>query len=264
MRSAGERAVSFGRSGRLKGILTLPAGATPSRVLALVNAGFVPKYGPYRIYTQVARRLASRGLAVLRFDLGGLGDSVPSAAGVLRERTLTDLRAAADLLTDEFPGAELTFGGICSAAEDSLRFAETDTRVSRLILIDPFAYRTRGFAWRHQRHRLWRRTLRSLGLWWPGPRIASSIIDYRYMERAESGRILATLIARGARLHFVYTGGRRETFNHPAQLGRMFPHLDLGVVATLDYLPDLDHTQFLQGERDILIATCERRLASAP
>jgi hypothetical protein len=257
-----ERAVSFGSAGRLKGILTLPSDSDPVRVLALVNAGFVPKYGPFRVYTQIARRLASQGVGVLRFDLGGLGDSVPSAVGLLSERTLTDLGAAADLLASEFRATDVVFGGICSAAEDSLRFAEVDARVARVILVDPFAYRTAGFGWRHTRHRLWRRALRSVGAWRPGPRFAESVIDYRYMEREESSRILAKLIARRTLLHFIYTGGRRETFNHPGQLAKMFPALDLRGAVTLDHLPDLDHTQYLRAEREVLVDTFVNRLAA--
>jgi dienelactone hydrolase len=261
MTATREEAIELGQGGRLKGILTLPVSGEIARAMVLVNAGFVPKYGPYRIYVQIARRVAARGCAVLRLDLGGLGDSVPSSAGVLRQRTLTDLAAATDAIASRFPRAELAFGGICSGAEDSFRHAEVDPRVSRLLLVDPFAYRTPGWGWRHLRHRLWRRTLRALGVWDPPARTGDSIIDYQYMDRDESSRILARLMARGAKVHFIYTAGRREVFNHPAQLRKMFPRLDISTGTTVDHLPEIEHTQFLQRERDALIEAFERRLA---
>lgn len=255
-----ERVAAFGAAGRLKGIVTEPASGEVRRLLILPNAGFVPKYGPHRVYVQLARRLAAHGYAVLRFDLGGLGESLPTATGLLRARTLTDLAAAADFLGRAYGAIELASGGICSAAEDSLRFAEVDPRVRRLYLVDPFAYRTAGWGWRHARHRLWRRSLRTLRLWRPGAHGSDGIIDYRYMERGEAERILGRLCERAARVHFIYTGGRREVFNHASQLWRMFPGLPLRRIATVDHLPQIEHTQFVQRERDLLIDASVRRL----
>ena len=45
--------------------------------VVLLNAGIIHRIGPNRLYVQLARRLASRGHAVLRFDLAGIGDSEP-------------------------------------------------------------------------------------------------------------------------------------------------------------------------------------------
>ncbi len=54
-----------------------PARGPPRRaaLCVLVNAGMVAKSGPWRLYVEVARRLAHAGVATLRFDLGGIGDS---------------------------------------------------------------------------------------------------------------------------------------------------------------------------------------------
>lgn len=256
-----ERVAQFGDDGRLVGILTLPSAMEPRLVLGLVNSGFIPRSGPFRVYTQLARRLAEAGVATLRFDLGGLGDSAVGTEGDLRSRTQADLRAAVDTIKTALPGVPVALGGICSGAEDAFRYAETDERVSRTLLMDPFAYRTDGWWWRHTRHRLYRRTLRAAGLWRRARADADSdLINYAYMPREESARILSALLARGTWSHFIYTGGRSETFNHVGQFAKMFPDLDVARGTTVDHLPGIDHTQMLQEDRDLLMAAITRRL----
>jgi pimeloyl-ACP methyl ester carboxylesterase len=137
-----EVAVQFGEKGRLSGILTLPEKATSTVVCILLSAGLVSKSGPYRLYTQVARRLARDGITTLRFDLGGVGDSTQASAGALHERTALEVRAALDHVFDAH-GAKpptVALAGLCSGAEDSFRHAEIDPRVRGVLLVDPFAY----------------------------------------------------------------------------------------------------------------------------
>jgi hypothetical protein len=80
------------------------------------------------------------------------------------------------------------------------------------------------------------------------------------MEREESTPILKSLIARGAHVHFVYTGGVREGFNHPSQFPRQFAEIELPACVTLDHFPELDHTQLLQADRRALIEAVAGRL----
>src|SRR4029077_21192229 len=73
-----ERAVLFGPGDRLFGIFTEPAGAAgtaPSVIL--LNTGCEYHVGPNRLYVPLAREWATRGHLVLRYDLGGIGDSAP-------------------------------------------------------------------------------------------------------------------------------------------------------------------------------------------
>jgi hypothetical protein len=154
--------------------------------------------------------------------------------------------------------------GLCSGAEDSFRYAEQDPRVGRVILIDPFAYRTRGFLWRDLAHRARRRVLRALGLFRPFAFARpEALVDYQYMPAEESTRILRTLLARRVRLHFVYTGGMSRYFNHRGQLRAMFPELDFAGLVALDHFPRLDHTQPFEGDRRIVIDAIARRLAAS-
>jgi dienelactone hydrolase len=267
-----ETCVAFGEGGRLGGIVTQPE--TPGGLgLVLVSAGILPKSGPFRLYAELARRLARDGVTTLRFDLGGLGDSLLDASGApLKERTALEVRAAIDCLCSRDRVSDLVLGGLCSGAEDSLRSAATDTRVTGVVMIDPFAYRTSDWAVQHALHRAGRRLLRALGVYQPAqpPQLGEApvkrhrAVSYHYMERSESMPILAELVRRQANVHFIYTAGVRESFNHPRQFRAQFPGLELGEKVTLDHLPSLDHTQLLAADRELLIETVARRLAAHP
>ena len=265
-----EACCQVGPGGRLAGIVTEPAGA-PRRALVLVSAGLVPKFGPYRLYTELARRVAEDGTVTLRFDLGGIGDSGHGASGApLRARTELEIRSAVDWLCERYRVKDLTLAGLCSGAEDSFRSAAVDERVTGVVLIDPFAYGTRTNAFQHALHRVGRRTLRALGLYAPaarpttlGTRHRPRAVSYRYMEKAEALPILRRLVERDAHVHFVYTAGARHAFTHVRQLAAEF-ELELGDGVTLDHFPHLDHTQLLAQDRRIVVETIAGRLRPAP
>jgi pimeloyl-ACP methyl ester carboxylesterase len=229
----------------------------------LVSAGITPKFGPFRLYAELARRLARDGFRTLRFDLGGLGDSgQPHPGAPLQERTHLELSAALDYLGERFELRSVTLAGLCSGAEDSLRHAARDSRVCGVVMIDPFAYRTAGFGWRHLRYRAQRRLLRAVGLYRPPASAGqAALVNYQHMSYAESSRIVQALLARSTRLHFVYTGGMREYFNHPGQLRAMFRGIRLPDSVRLDHFPRLDHTQVLERDRRRLIEAIARGLA---
>ena len=266
-----ETCCQLGVHRQLAAISTEPGTEARHLAVVMVSAGLVPKFGPYRLYAELARRLAAAGLRSLRFDLGDVGDSRPAHPGqALVERTRREIATAVDHLEQRFDLDGVILSGLCSGAEDSFRYAENDPRVRAVVLIDPFSYRTPGWHWRNALQRLTRRTLRLLGLYEPleyrhaatpkGASVGASRLTYQGMEFAEAGRILKTLIARNVQLHFIYTGGSSESFNHVGQLQAMFRGVDFRGQVTVDLLPHIDHTQPLQAERDDLIEIIARRL----
>jgi hypothetical protein len=262
-----ERTTRFGSEERLAGILTEPSSGTARHGCILVSAGLMPKAGPHRLYTELARRLAEEGIVSLRFDLGGIGESAPDGAGLpLRKRTESEVRAAIDHLASEFGLDSVTLAGLCSGAEDSLRSADVDGRVSGVVMIDPFAYRAPGWFWRHALHRVGRRALRAFGIHAPLTEPGGGrprVVKYHYMEQPEAAGILARLIERGTRLHFIYTAGVRESFNHPSELAAAFPGLDFRDRVRVDFLSQLDHTQLLAADRKTLVETIALPLGAA-
>jgi pimeloyl-ACP methyl ester carboxylesterase len=261
-----ERCIRFGEHGHLSGIVTEPAGRPRAGAL-LITAGLTPKFGPFRLYAQLARRLAADGLRVLRFDLGGIGDSGQAYGALpLRERTHRDVSAAVEELVRMDAGAGLLLAGLCSGAEDAFRYAAMDARVTALALIDPFGYRTFGWHWRDALIRLARSSLSWAGLlptYRQGPPRAT-LVDYQHMDGSECRSVFGALIARGVRMHFVYTGGMRESFNHKGQFQRMFSDVNFRGLATLDFFPQLRHTQVLEADRRLVIESIARNQPHKP
>lgn len=263
-----EHATQFGAHGHLAGLLTrppAPPSTPPPLACVLVNAGMVPKFGRYRLYPELARRLAAAGVPTLRFDLSGMGDSRQEAASLpLRERMAADIRAAVDSVLASTGASGVVLGGLCSGGEDALRYAETDHRVRGVVMVDPFAYRTPGFAWRNAAFRAVRRSLRALGVYQPFANPAGdALVHYVYMAPDESRRILGAMIARQAPLHFIYTGGKLAEFNHAGQLQAMFPGLDFAGQVTVDLFLETEHTQVQPGDRERLVETICQRLVTA-
>ncbi|HEX6277377.1 MAG TPA: alpha/beta fold hydrolase [Polyangiaceae bacterium] len=257
-----ETCCQFGPGRALAGVVTEPAASTPRGTVALVSAGVTPKFGPFRLYTELARQLADRGFRVLRFDLGGIGDSSQAFDGQpLEQRTELQVAAALDYLAERFRCDRVVLAGLCSGADDSFRYAAGDARVSGVVMVDPFAYRTRGFGWRHVRYRATRRLLRAVGLYRPLPKGGPSLVDYQHLSQSEASRLLQLLLARKVRVHFVYTAGMSERFNHERQLQTMFPDVQFDGLIEVDHLPDIDHTQFLEVDRRKLVRIISQRIA---
>jgi pimeloyl-ACP methyl ester carboxylesterase len=262
-----ETCATFGQD--LAGIVTAPDGA-PRRVGCLwISAGLVPKFGPYRLYTQVARRLARAGFISLRFDLAGIGDSPRASTGeTLQVRTEREIDAALTHLLANHDLDGVILGGLCSGAADAFRHAEHDARVKGLVLIDPFAHATADARLRFLALRGAGRLLRYAGVYAPRPRAMPGgtdgrVVKYHYMEPPESSRILAAVTARGVRTCFVYTGGMRASFNHERQLASMFPGVALGDRVTVDLFARSDHTQFLEEDRAAITFAIAARIEQA-
>lgn len=73
-----ERAIRFGPNDAMFGILAEPLNSDRrAKAIVLPNMGANHHVGPNRMYVRMARRWAALGHHVLRFDLGGVGESEP-------------------------------------------------------------------------------------------------------------------------------------------------------------------------------------------
>ncbi|MBM3523063.1 MAG: alpha/beta hydrolase, partial [Alphaproteobacteria bacterium] len=72
-----EEPLVLGAHGNLIGILATPDGAAADLAVILLNAGLIHHVGPGRLYVDIARRFADGGVATLRMDFSGVGDSLP-------------------------------------------------------------------------------------------------------------------------------------------------------------------------------------------
>jgi dienelactone hydrolase len=163
-----ERPITLGRKKELVGVVTEPAPdqRDPGRpACILVNAGLIHRVGPNRLYVNLARRLAGRGMVTLRLDLSGRGDSdVSKDARSFTESAIDEIRAAMDALETSRQCRQFVIGGICSGAINALQVAMADERVAGGIMIDGPAYPTAGYYVRYYARRLfsresWKNTL---------------------------------------------------------------------------------------------------------
>lgn len=145
----------FGADDALFGLLTEPLGQSPEPVACLMlNMGANHRVGPHRVNVKLAHILARQGVASLRFDLGGIGDSDSrqSPSG-LKTWAVRDLQAGMDAIEQALGIRQFIIAGLCSGVEHAMTTAAVDTRVVGLSLFDGFAFpgrrsRLERTAWR--------------------------------------------------------------------------------------------------------------------
>ncbi|MBI5430587.1 MAG: hydrolase 1, exosortase A system-associated [Nitrosomonadales bacterium] len=135
---------------RLLGIVTQPEVPVETGVLIVVGG---PQYraGSHRQFTLLARQLAGQGIASLRFDYRGMGDS----EGEMRNFEVVDddIRAAVDSFFRFVPAVRrVALWGLCDAASAALYYAHTDARVGGLILLNPWVHTEAGASRARIRH----------------------------------------------------------------------------------------------------------------
>ena len=117
-----ERAVRFPSGGEtLVGVLSLPEREdAAARGVVVVHGWGSYRAGPHDILVKLARALASRGLAAIRFDMRGRGESTGAVMDADLDAMIDDAVAAAAFLKSE-TGVESVDGvGLCSGANVAL------------------------------------------------------------------------------------------------------------------------------------------------
>jgi len=193
-----ERAVAFDcRGERLYGVLSLPsdsAGKAATRGVLIVVGGPQYRAGSHRQFTLLARSLAARGIAALRFDYRGMGDS----EGEMRdfEAVQDDLRAALDCFYAQVPTLDaVALWGLCDGASAISFYAAGDARVRGVALLNPWVRTEGGAAKATIKHyyrarlferELWRKILR--GRFDYGAALASALTLVRSaLRRPQAG-----------------------------------------------------------------------------
>lgn len=135
---ATEEGVHFGPSNALYGVLCMPSEPQPSTAPAvlMLNTGFGRRTGDGRVYVTLARRLARLGIASLRLDVAGFGESDSRSAAKAdpyEAQISGDVVAAADALASR--GLDrLIVIGICSGAHAAFHAGLIEPRIHGLIL----------------------------------------------------------------------------------------------------------------------------------
>jgi exosortase A-associated hydrolase 1 len=169
-----ERALSF-RCGdaALVGIASIPAAPCARGVLIVVGG---PQYrvGSHRQFALLARHLAAHGIAAMRFDYRGMGDSGGEERDF--ETIQDDIRAALDAFVDAVPGlADVVLWGLCDGASAAAMYAPGDVRVRGLVLLNPWVRTDDGVARTTLKHH-YRDRLRDPAFW---RKLARGQFDYK-------------------------------------------------------------------------------------
>lgn len=131
-----EDIINFGKFASLVGILTQnKPNISPPLCVIFINAGFIPKIGPNRLYVKLARLFAEKDISSFRFDFSGIGDSEISKCYGNRIH-IDEIRESMDLITSITGTKNFILMGICSGAEKALEVALEDHRIVGLSLID--------------------------------------------------------------------------------------------------------------------------------
>jgi hypothetical protein len=141
-----ETTLIFGPQADLLGTVTFPdnaAASPPPFGVLLFNAGVIHRVGAHRVNVKLARALAADGVATLRCDLHGMGDSL-RADGRLsyKDQVVADLRAAMDVLQSTTGAQHFALVGFCSGAMPSYWTAQVDPRVSAIVMYDALNFIT--------------------------------------------------------------------------------------------------------------------------
>lgn len=135
-----EQAVLLGPRRSLVAIVARPlvAQRAGEPVIVILNTGIVHRVGHHRMYVTLARILASDGRTVVRFDLSGIGDSIPRGDSLTPLiGALADIKEALDSLETLYQASRFILVGLCSGADHAVLYGHTDPRIAGLVLMDP-------------------------------------------------------------------------------------------------------------------------------
>ena len=176
------------------------AGTAPERGVLIVVGGPQYRVGSHRQFVLLARALADAGIAALRFDYRGMGDSEGEPR--MFENISDDIRAALDFLFTRVPTLRhVALWGLCDAASAAAMYAPEDTRVTGLVLVNPWVRTEAGLARAYLRHYylkrlidpdLWRKALRGEFQWATSWRSLVSMVSTSRSPSASSAAAAAS------------------------------------------------------------------------
>lgn len=271
-----ERSHLFDEEQRIFGVVTAPVGARPERAVVLLNSGANLHIGNGRMYVKFARRLAAAGWLVLRYDVSGIGDSLPHRGApeneVYTPHAVDDLAAALEFLRREYAPTRIEAMGLCSGAYHAFKGAVAGLPIDGVTVVNPLVFFWKPgmslayppfqmvqVAAQYQRSMLkadkWLKLLRGQ----VDLRAIAQVVAHRVEDRTRSAAReiaramhlpvhedlaaeLSSVVQRGAALRFVFSVGDPGESLLRVGAGRRLGRLDRRGAVSLTYLTDCDHS----------------------
>jgi pimeloyl-ACP methyl ester carboxylesterase len=128
---------------RMVGVLAEPIGERSPVCVISGNAGSLRRTAPSRLWTDLARRSAARGIASLRIDRNGVGESdghlltrADRVTPELADRVISSHIGLADALEHSGVASRFVLAGLCLDAYWALQVALRDERVDGVALLN--------------------------------------------------------------------------------------------------------------------------------
>lgn len=237
------RPLHLGSADELFAMECVPEDRGADTCVIMLNAGLLDQTGPYGLYLRFSEALAEAGVASLRVDLNGKGESAERARPD-NDGGLDLDRVAIERYLDDKGYQRSVLMGLCSGAMDAVEMALRTDRFGGLILIDGFARNTPASTRRYYCRRLlrpsaYRNWLRDrfgggyeiagnrLNNPWPNPDLPTA--NYRQ------------LLSRGCRIFAVYTRQLEWYYNQPGQLAAVLQPCEHLALLQEALLADADH-----------------------
>lgn len=257
-----EKVEIFGNKNNLLGIVSEPEEEhSPLRQTAviLLNANVVHRIGPYRLHVDLARKLINDGFLVLRFDLSGVGDSkIKDSRKNYNDRIVSDVQESMSFIEKQYGIKQFVLMGLCAGADSAYYTTITDKRITGLVMIDGYCYKTPGYYMAYYIPRMltlavWTRFIKKgfdvISVKFKAEPINNSpemgdfyvgVRDFPSKKSMQDN--LKSFIDRNINMFFIYTGGYEQFYNHKNQFWHMFPGLKSKDKIRVQYTKEAEHT----------------------
>ncbi len=271
-----EDVVTFANEGsKLFGILHKPVGPARARGAVLLHGWSSCRMGPHRILVETARELAAHGVAALRFDHRGRGDSEGADDKADLDGMISDAVCAGDHLRERTGVEDLAMIGLCSGGNVAIGAATLRPDVKRVVAWStlPFQpHRSRALDVKRTGHFAveYAKKVFRLETW---RKVVKGGVNYRMIGRAlfghyartdQEGRnpkdsardIMGDLAGYRGRLRFVYGGADPEAAaakEHYEAFCR-----EHGIEADYHFVEGANHNYYsLDWKRQVIEKTCD-------
>jgi len=265
-----EQIAQFGENNLLYGIVSLPDDASSGKknpALIILNSGLLPRFGPNRLYVEMARAVAAVGNFVLRFDFSGVGESPAYQTELSYEaRAKQEIQQALSYLEMKYGVQNFLLTGICSGADASFLAALQDKRIVGIVPIDFYSVSSKSYLIHSYKRRIF--SPKSWLNFISGnsdllnilKRVVNNITVFKTMSATKEKEVIEDsvetntmnnmgniregykkLFERKLQVYLIFSAGSPAYFNYNKQLKHIMAELNPGHILQMDFLETADH-----------------------